>query len=126
MILNENVQQISNAELSEINENQSRVNWMKCIANDSKNNLIFILQNSEGRKMLKSWLNRNFRIEMIDGRRLVGLFLCTDRDANIIIGMCSEYRRNSENEARSLGLVIIKKTAIKKIEVDILNLGEIV
>lgn len=58
---------------------------------------------------------------MIDGRKLIGLFLCTDRDANIILGMCSEFRPNSDNEsdARNLGLVIIKKNAIRKIEVDV-------
>lgn len=63
---------------------------------------------------------------MIDGRKLTGLFLCTDRDANVIIGMCSEYRPNSsDSDARNLGLVIIKKNAIKKIEVDVFNQGEV-
>ncbi|KAG5680546.1 hypothetical protein PVAND_010047 [Polypedilum vanderplanki] len=76
------------------------------------------IKDSEGRRKLRSWLNRNFRIEMTDGRRLIGLFLCTDRDANVILGMCSEFRPNSENDARNLGLVIIKKSAIRKIEVD--------
>lgn len=40
----------------------------------------------------------NFRIEMTDGRVLIGVFLCTDRDANVILGniishtiMCSRY-----------------------------------
>jgi hypothetical protein len=61
---------------------------------------------------------------MIDGRKLIGLFLCTDRDANVILGMCSEFR-NSDSEARNLGLVIIKKCAIRKIEVDVYNQGEI-
>lgn len=57
---------------------------------------------------------------MIDGRKLIGLFLCTDRDANVILGMCSEYRPNSSDNSncRNLGLVIIKKKAIRKIEVD--------
>lgn len=52
---------------------------------------------------------------MIDGRILIGLFLCTDSDANIILGMCSEFR---DDEERSLGLVIVKKKHIVKIEVD--------
>jgi small nuclear ribonucleoprotein (snRNP)-like protein len=48
-------------------------------------------QDSPGRQKLKSWLNKNLKIEMTDGRVLVGIFLCTDRDANIILGSCSEY-----------------------------------
>lgn len=31
------------------------------------------------------------RIEMTDGRILIGIFLCTDRDGNVILGSCSEY-----------------------------------
>jgi len=28
---------------------------------------------------------------MTDGRVLIGVFLCTDRDGNVILGSCSEY-----------------------------------
>ena len=31
------------------------------------------------------------KIEMTDGRTLIGQFLCTDRDANVILGSCYEY-----------------------------------
>ena len=69
---------------------------------------------------MKGWLNKNFRIEMIDGRILTGLFLCTDRDANIILGMCTEIRpQAADSEERNLGLSIIPKKAIKKLEVDV-------
>ncbi|CAG9803966.1 unnamed protein product [Chironomus riparius] len=104
MFLTEDIQQINSEKLSQIEQNQAK--------------------DSNGRNKLKSWLNRNFRIEMIDGRKLIGLFLCTDRDANVILGMCSEFR-SLDSEARNLGLVIIKKCAIKKIEVDVFNQGEI-
>lgn len=40
---------------------------------------------------LRSWLNKNLRIEMSDGRILVGAFLCTDRDSNIILSSCAEF-----------------------------------
>jgi N-alpha-acetyltransferase 38, NatC auxiliary subunit len=56
---------------------------------------------------------------MIDGRILTGLFLCTDRDANIILGMCVETRPDFAEEERNLGLSIVPKKAIRKIEVDI-------
>ena len=32
-----------------------------------------------GVKLLKSWLNKNMKVEMSDGRVLVGIFLCTDK-----------------------------------------------
>lgn len=43
------------------------------------------------RLKLESWLNKNMRIEMTDGRVLIGIFLCTDRDRNVILGSCAEY-----------------------------------
>lgn len=73
------------------------------------------MQNTPGRQKLWSWLNKNFRIRMTDGRILIGLFLCTDSDANIILGMCSEFR---DEEERNLGLVIVPKKHITSIEVD--------
>lgn len=44
-----------------------------------------------GRKKLESWLSKNMKIEMTDGRTLIGIFLCTDQGMNIILGSCSEY-----------------------------------
>ena len=31
------------------------------------------------------------KIKLSDGRILIGVFLCTDRDSNVILGSCSEY-----------------------------------
>lgn len=70
-----------------------------------------------GKKKLRSWLNRYLRIKMTDGRILTGAFLCTDRDANVILGLCSEYL--SENsEARALGLVMVPGRHIVTIHLD--------
>lgn len=46
---------------------------------------------SPGRAKLQLWLYRTLRIVMTDGRVLIGVFLCTDADANVILGVCSEY-----------------------------------
>lgn len=46
---------------------------------------------SPGRLKLESWLNAYMKIEIEDGRTLMGQFLCTDRDCNIILGSCYEY-----------------------------------
>lgn len=72
---------------------------------------------TQGKILLKSWLNRNFRIVMTDGRLLIGVFLCTDADANVILGMCSEYTEEG-GEERILGLVMIPGRHIVSMEVD--------
>jgi len=38
-----------------------------------------------------SWLNQLMKINLIDGRILVGTFVCTDKDAHIILNTCYEY-----------------------------------
>ena len=37
------------------------------------------VEERSGVNLLKSWLNKNMKVEMSDGRVLVGIFLCTDR-----------------------------------------------
>ncbi|XP_064642208.1 uncharacterized protein LOC135496679 isoform X1 [Lineus longissimus] len=44
-----------------------------------------------GRQKLESWLNKNMKIKMTDERILVGVFVCTDKDRNVILGNCQEY-----------------------------------
>ena len=48
-------------------------------------------EKSEKRKLLESWLNKIMRIKISDGRTLIGSFLCTDQDRNIILGSCQEF-----------------------------------
>lgn len=64
-------------------------------------------EESPAKQMLRGWLNRTLRIRMTDGRVLMGAFLCTDRDANVILGSCSEFLSEDHTEARNLGLVMI-------------------
>ncbi|CAB0045022.1 unnamed protein product [Trichogramma brassicae] len=57
---------------------------------------------------------------MTDGRILIGSFLCTDRDANIILGLCAEYLSdNLDLEARTLGLVMVPGRHIVSIHLDV-------
>lgn len=80
---------------------------------------------SPGAVQLRAWLNKMFRVVMTDGRVLRGVFLCTDRDANIILGSCSEYLPIDEKtkvineEPRMLGLVMIPGKHIVSIHIDI-------
>ncbi|KAL1509343.1 hypothetical protein ABEB36_004098 [Hypothenemus hampei] len=81
------------------------------------------INTSPGAQKLRSWLNKSFKIKMTDGRVLIGVFLCTDRDANIILGSCSEYlpadSTVSNEEPRMLGLVMIPGKHIVSISIDV-------
>ena len=44
-----------------------------------------------GRVFLESLLNKNVKIEITDGRTLIGQYLCTDKEKNIVLGSCQEF-----------------------------------
>jgi len=72
---------------------------------------------------LESLLNKSFKIKISDGRTLIGVFLCTDRDRNVILGSCEEYINYSTDgqtreEPRVLGLAMIPGHHIVSICVD--------
>jgi len=46
---------------------------------------------TESREYIRKLLNKLVRVKLTDGRVLVGQFLCTDREANVILGSCAEY-----------------------------------
>ena len=53
-------------------------------------------EDSDVRKELESYLNKRMRIGISDGRIIDGLFLCTDRDCNIVLGNCEEFLSQDE------------------------------
>lgn len=72
----------------------------------------------DSRSKLKSWLGHTFKILITDGREIVGGFVCTDRDANVILEYAWEYAQASDNikqEPRSLGLALVPGHHIKSI-----------
>ncbi|XP_064642209.1 N-alpha-acetyltransferase 38, NatC auxiliary subunit-like isoform X2 [Lineus longissimus] len=73
-----------------------------------------------GRQKLESWLNKNMKIKMTDERILVGVFVCTDKDRNVILGNCQEYLKDedSNEEPRVLGLAMVPGHHIVSILVD--------
>ena len=80
---------------------------------------------SRGRLLLESWLNKPMKVEMTDGRILVGVFLCTDKDRNVILGATNEYvkspgndRPDTSKEGRNLGLAMIPGHCIVSISID--------
>lgn len=62
---------------------------------------------------------------MSDGRILIGIFLCTDADANVILGSCSEYLpqeylyNKAKEEPRMLGLVMVPGKHIVTVSKDL-------
>lgn len=86
-------------------------------------------ENRQGVTVLRSWLNKNMKVKMSDGRFLVGIFLCTDRAGNVIIGSCNEYtcdpdqaeEENTEEqaEARILGLALVPGHHVTRMWVDL-------
>lgn len=97
--------------------------------NDStnRNDSRIKLQMKPGAVKLRNWLNKTLRVEMSDGRVLIGIFLCTDREANIILGSCAEYLPGeqtnettiaSNDDARMLGLVMVPGKHIVNVCID--------
>ncbi|XP_014668935.1 PREDICTED: N-alpha-acetyltransferase 38, NatC auxiliary subunit-like [Priapulus caudatus] len=57
-----------------------------------------------------------------DVRSLIGSFLCTDKDANLILGNCQEYiyppEMEPKEEPRALGLAMIPGHHIVSVHLD--------
>lgn len=77
-------------------------------------------QIDQARHQLEDWLNKPMRVSIVDGRVLVGVLLCTDRDQNLILGNCNEYigSPNEQEEFRVLGLALIPGQHIQSIYID--------
>jgi len=74
---------------------------------------------TNGKQLLKSYLNKNMKIKLTDGRILIGIFLCTDKDANVILGSCAEHLNDETvDEPRMLGLAMVPGRHIVSIHVD--------
>ncbi|XP_055842887.1 N-alpha-acetyltransferase 38, NatC auxiliary subunit [Episyrphus balteatus] len=72
---------------------------------------------TKGRANLRKWLGKTFRVVITDGRVLTGFFNCTDKDANVVLSMCTEYLEEGK-DARVLGNVMIPGKHIVSISVD--------
>jgi N-alpha-acetyltransferase 38, NatC auxiliary subunit len=77
-------------------------------------------QVNDARQTIKTWLNKSMRVSITDGRVLVGVLLCTDRDQNLILGSCNEYigSPSDKEEFRVLGLALVPGQHIQSIHID--------
>ena len=48
-------------------------------------------------ELLRGWLNKRMRVSITDGRCIVGIFVCTDKDANVILSSCHEYSSSDQS-----------------------------
>ena len=53
-------------------------------------------EHDEAKKQLEKYLNKRMRIAISDGRVIDGMFLCTDRDCNIVVANCEEFLSQQE------------------------------
>uniref|UniRef100_A0A915HYQ3 Sm domain-containing protein n=1 Tax=Romanomermis culicivorax TaxID=13658 RepID=A0A915HYQ3_ROMCU len=91
---------------------------------------------NEQKRLLTSYLRSPLKILMSDNRVMVGIFVCTDADQNIILMGCQEYHYSTKNDSndnqngkeeqqfdeinlhepnRTLGIVMVPGNHIKKI-----------
>ena len=55
------------------------------------------------------------RVSIVDGRMLVGVFLCIGRDQNLILGDCNEYIGSpNEREFLDFGVALIPDQHIQQ------------
>lgn len=54
------------------------------------------LEHDETKRELESYLSRRMRIGISDGRVIDGIFLCTDKECNIVLGNCEEFLSQDE------------------------------
>lgn len=61
--------------------------------NDLCNRIESVKISDDRRAKLKSWLGKILKIVITDERVIVGCFVCTDRDANVILENSWEYAK---------------------------------
>ncbi|KAL3862372.1 hypothetical protein ACJMK2_008343 [Sinanodonta woodiana] len=90
----------------------------KCHLNSDKERHVYTIPGNK----LEQWLNKSMKIQMTDKRTLIGVFLCTDRDCNVILGSCEEYVtypvEEAKEEPRVLGLAMVPGQHIVSIHID--------
>jgi len=73
-------------------------------------------------QIFAKWLGRSMRIKMTDGRTLIGQFVCTDKDKNVILSSAQEYldyKEKCSEEPRILGLAMVPGKYIVSMQVDV-------
>ncbi|KAI8374281.1 uncharacterized protein BYT42DRAFT_615455 [Radiomyces spectabilis] len=73
---------------------------------------------TENIRQLESYLNFKARIKITDGRVFIGVFVCIDKQKNVILAHTEEFRGN---EQRLVGLVMIPGKHLVSMETEDLD-----
>ena len=63
---------------------------------------------------LMSFLGSRMKIDVIDGRQLIGTFNCIDKDCNIVLLNANEIIDDSFPE-RAIGTIVVSRENLRKI-----------
>jgi len=72
-----------------------------------------------------SWVGRQMKIQITDNRILVGKFLCTDKDQNIILQNTEEFLNEVGESGRLVGMVMVPGEHIKSIHIQKVRPGHL-
>jgi len=74
---------------------------------------------SPAQQLLQRYLDKPFRVELTDGRVVVGYLVCTDNAPNVILKYAEEFwlSQGKDGFLRPLGTIIIPSRAIKSIRI---------
>ena len=70
-----------------------------------------INEQTPGRQFLAKLLNKSMKIQITDGRYLIGTFVCTDMQSNVILASCQEFiDENTDSDPKKCNLLFKKHT----------------
>merc|ERR1712131_225867 len=72
-----------------------------------------------------SWVGKQMKIRITDNRILVGKFLCTDKDQNIILQNTEEFLNEVGESGRLVGMVMVPGEHIKSIHIQKVRPGHL-
>ncbi|OAD79409.1 hypothetical protein PHYBLDRAFT_139438 [Phycomyces blakesleeanus NRRL 1555(-)] len=81
-----------------------------------------MVADTENIQRLRTYLNFKTRIQISDGRTFIGVFMCVDKDKNIILAHAEEFRGD---EKRLVGLVMIPGKHLVKVEAENMNADDL-
>ncbi|KAL0094456.1 hypothetical protein F4703DRAFT_1726842 [Phycomyces blakesleeanus] len=99
-----------------------------------------MVADTENIQRLRTYLNFKTRIQISDGRTFIGVFMCVDKDKNIILAHAEEFRGGDCNiildsiqyhiysfkyEKRLVGLVMIPGKHLVKVEAENMNADDL-
>ena len=72
----------------------------------------------EYEEQMYAWIGSTMKIKITDNRILIGKFICTDKDSNLILNQTEEFLTEQKDETpRQVGMVMVPGEHIKFIKI---------